>query len=132
MIAGTVFQDTKKPLRLWFRAIWHLTSQKYGANALGLQRVLGLDSYHIAWTWLHKLRRSMVRPGRDRLSGTVQVDEVYIGGAKPVKLGRGAAGKALVVAMVEVKEGKIGRIRSRRVSDASGLSVEGAVEEGIL
>lgn len=131
VIAGTVFQDTKKPLQLWFRAIWHLTSQKYGANALGLQRVLGLGSYHIAWTWLHKLRRAMVRPGRDRLSGTVQVDEVYIGGAKPGKRGRGAAGKALVVAMVEVKESKIGRIRLRRIPDASGPSLEGAVEEGV-
>jgi len=131
VIAGTVFQDTKKPLRLWFRAIWHLTSQKNGANALGLQRVLGLGSYHIAWTWLHKLRRAMVQPGRDRLSGTVQVDEVYIGGAKPGKRGRGAAGKALVVVMVEVKEGKIGRIRLRRVPDASGPSLEGAVEEGV-
>jgi len=65
--AGTIFQDTKKPLRLWFRAIWHLTGQKYGANALGLQRILDLGSYRTAWTWLHKLRRAMVRPGRDRL-----------------------------------------------------------------
>ena len=68
-VAGTIFQDTKKPLRLWFRAIWHITTQKYGANALGLQRVLGLGSYRTAWVWLHKLRRAMVRPGRDRLSG---------------------------------------------------------------
>lgn len=80
VIADTIFQDTKKPLRLWFRAIWHLTSQKYGTNALGLQRVLGLGSYHTAWAWLHKLRRAMIRPDRDRLSGTAQVDEIYIGG----------------------------------------------------
>lgn len=129
--AGTIFQDTRKPLRLWFRAIWHLTSQKYGANALGLQRVLGLGSYQTAWMWLHKLRCAMVRPGRDRLSGTVQVDEAYIGGKKPGKRGRGAAGKALVVVMVEIKEGNIGRIRLRRVPDASGPSLEGAVKEGV-
>lgn len=128
---GTIFQDTKKPLRLWFRAIWHLTSQKYGANALGLQRVLGLGSYHTAWTWLHKLRRAMVRPGRDRLSGTVDVDETYVGGEKPGKRGRGAAGKELVVVMVEVTEGKIGRIRLKRVPDASAPSLEGAVEEAV-
>jgi transposase-like protein len=73
----------------------------------------------------------MVRPGRERLSGTVQVDEIYIGGEKPGKRGRGAAGKALVVVMVEVKEGKIGRIRLRRVPDASGPSLEGAVREGV-
>jgi len=129
--AGTIFQDTRKPLRLWFHAIWHLTSQKYGANALGLKRVLGLGSYETAWMWLHKLRRAMVRPGRDPLSGMVQVDEIYIGGEKPGKRGRGAIGKSLVVIMVELKDGKIGRIRLRRVPDASGPSLEGAVKEGV-
>jgi transposase-like protein len=73
----------------------------------------------------------MVRPRRDRLSGTVQVDEIYMGGEKPGKRGRGAAGKALVVVMVELKEGKTGRIRLRRVPDASGPSLEGAVKEGV-
>jgi len=131
VITGTIFQDTKKPLRLWFWAIWHLTTQKYGANAQGLQRVLDLGCYETAWTLLHKLRRAMVRPGRDRLSGTVQADEIYIGGEKPGKRGRGAADKALVVIMVELKRGKIGRIRLRRVLDASGPSLEGAVKEGV-
>ena len=131
VIAGTIFQDSKKPLQLWFRAIWHLTSQKYGANAMGLQRMLGLGSYRTAWIWLHKLRRAMVRPGRDRLSGTVDVDETYIGGEKPGKRGRGAAGKSLVVVMVEVTEGKIGRIRLRCVPDASATSLEGAVKEAV-
>lgn len=129
--AGTIFQDTRKPLHLWFRAIWHLTTQKYGANALGFQRVLDLGSYRTAWTWLHKLRRAMVRPGRDRLSGTAQVDEIHIGGEKPGKRDRGAEGKALVVVMVEVKEDKIGRIRLRQVPDASGPSLESAVRDGV-
>ena len=71
----------------------------------------------------------MIRPGRDRLSGTVQVDETYIGGEKPGKRGRGATGKTLVVVMVEAKEGKTARIRLRRVPDASGPSLEGAVKE---
>jgi len=91
--------------------------------------VLGLGSYHIAWTWLHKLRRAMVRPGRDRLSDTVEVDETYIGGEKPGKRGRGAAGKVLVVVVVEVTEGKIGRIRLRRVPDASGPSGDRSVKD---
>jgi hypothetical protein len=65
--AGTIFQ----PLVMWLRAMWYVTSQKNGASALGLQRVLGLASYETAWTWLHKLRRAMVRPDRDRLSGCV-------------------------------------------------------------
>jgi len=85
LLAGTIFQDSRKPLRLWFRATWHVTSQKYGANALGLQRVLDFGSYETAWVWLHKLRRAMVRPGRDRLSGRIEVDETFIGGEKPGK-----------------------------------------------
>src|SRR5271166_3588001 len=64
LTAGTVFQDTRKPLRMWFLAMWFITSQKNGVSALGLQRELGLGSYETAWTWLHKLRRAMVRPGR--------------------------------------------------------------------
>lgn len=131
IIAGTIFQDTKKPLRLWFRAIWQLTSQKYGVNALGLQRILGFGSYRTAWTWLHKLRRAMVRPGRDRLSGIVEVDEIYVGGKKPGKRGRGAAGKELVVVLVEVTGERIGRIRFKRVPDASAVSLEGAIKKTV-
>jgi len=95
--AGTLFADTHLPLRLWFEALWHVTSQKSGASALGLQRVLGLGSYRTAWNLLHKLRRAMVRPGRERLQGIVEVDETFIGGPRPGKRGRGAQGKVLVV-----------------------------------
>ena len=127
LTAGTLFHDTHKPLRLWFEAVWYVTNQKSGVSALGLQRVLGLGSYHTAWNWLHKLRRAMVRPGRDRLSGVVEVDEIFIGGERPGKRGRGAAGKALVVLAVQEAEHGIGRIRMRRVADASGESLEPAV-----
>jgi len=129
--AGTIFQDSRKSLRLWFRAIWYVVNQKHGVSALGLQRVLGLGSYRTAWTWLHKLRCAMVRPGRDRLLGTVEVDETYIGGKKPGKRGRGAAGKTLVVVAVEDKGNKIGRIRLRRVADASAASLIPAVQESV-
>lgn len=64
--AGTIFQDTRTPLPTWFRAMWWVTNQKTGVSALGLQRALGLRSYKTAWAWMHKLRRAMVRPGRDR------------------------------------------------------------------
>jgi len=122
--AGTLFHRTRLPLPVWFRAIWHVTSQKYGANALGLQRVLGL-SYETAWQWLHKLRRAMVRPGRDHLAGRVQVDETYVGGRKkPGKRGRGAAGKTLVAIAVEDKGSTgIGRIRLQVLPDASAASL---------
>lgn len=129
--AGTIFQDTKKPLRLWFRAMWHVTSQKYGANALGLQRALGLGSYHTAWAWLHKLRRAMVRPGRDRLAGRIQVDETYVGGKKAGKRGRGAEGKMLVLIMVQERKKGAGRIRLAYVDDASAASLTAAIQTAV-
>lgn len=125
--AGTLFADTHKPLRLWFEAIWYVTNQKSGVSALGLQRVLGLGSYRTAWNWLHKLRRAMVRPGRDRLSGTIEVDETYLGGPKPGKRGRGAGGKSLVLIAAQADGRKIGRIRLARIADASAKSLEQAV-----
>ncbi len=127
--AGTLFHDTHKPLRVWFEAMWYVTNQKSGVSALGLQRVLGLGSYHTAWNWLHKLRRAMVRPSRDRLDGLVEVDEIFIGGERPGKRGRGAAGKALVVVAAQEAEKGIGRIRMRRVADGAGESLEPAVWE---
>ena len=127
--AGTLFHDTHKPLRLWFEAMWYVTNQKSGVSALGLLRVLGLGSYHTAWNWLHKLRRSMVRPGRDRLAGVVEVDEIFIGGEKSGKRGRGAGGKALVLVAAQEDGKRIGRIRLRRVADAAGESLEPAVWE---
>jgi transposase-like protein len=112
--------------------MWHITSQKYGANALGFQRILNLGSYHTAWKWLHKLRRAMVRPDRDELYGTVEVDETYIGGKRSGKRGRGAENKALVVIAVEDKSRDedskgIGRIRLKRVPDASSESLIGFI-----
>lgn len=116
--------------------MWHITSQKYGANALGLQRVLGLGSYHTAWRWLHRMRRAMVRPDRDQLHGMVEVDETYIGGERSGKRGRGAANKVLVVIAVEDKGGSkhrgIGRIRLGRVADASGDSLLGFTQKNVL
>jgi transposase-like protein len=127
--AGTILHRTRKPLRLWFQAMWHITNQKYGANALGLQRVLNLGSYHTAWQWLHKLRHAMVRPNRERLSGMIEVDETYVGGQKPGKRGRGAAGKSLVGIAVEDKgEEGIGRIRLQHLQDASANSLGSFVQ----
>ena len=88
--AGTVFQDTRKP---------------HGASALGLQRVLGLGSYRTAWSWLHKLRRAMVRSGRDRLAGWVEVDETYLGGPEEGAVGRGVQDKVLIVIAAQADGG---------------------------
>lgn len=127
--AGTLFQDTRKPLRLWFQAMWYVTNQKYGVSAIGLGQALGLGSYRTAWMWLHKLRRAMVRPGRDRLQGTVEIDETYVGGQRPGKRGRGAEGKALVLVAAQKDGKRVGRIRLRRIDDASADSLETAIKE---
>ena len=128
--AGTIFHKTHKPLTLWFRAMWHITSQKYGTNALGLQRALGFGSYNTAWQWLHKLRRAMVRPDRDRLTGVVEIDEAYLGGKRAGKRGRGAEGKALVAVAVEDRgTNGIGRIRLKHIEDASADSLEEFIKE---
>ncbi len=131
VLTGTIFQDTKADLRLWFRAMWYVTNQKSGVSALGLQRALGLGSYRTAWTWLHKLRAAMVRPGRDRLAGEVEVDETYVGGPRPGKRGRGAEGKVLVVVAAQVDGRRIGRVRLRRVPDVSAPQLERAVQEAV-
>lgn len=122
--AGTIFERSRKPLRLWFQAMWLVTSQKHGANALGLQRVLGLGSYQTAWTWLHKLRHAMVRPDRERLHGSIEVDETYIGSEGEVKRGKGAENKEIVVIAVELLSPKgFGRVRMRCVPDVSSKSL---------
>lgn len=108
--AGTIFQDTRTPLPVWFRAIWYVTSQKNGASASSIQRILGLRSYQTAWTWLHKLRRAMVRPGRDKLRGRVEVDETFVGG-EDHKAGVWVYQKAVVVIAAEEDGRGIGRIR---------------------
>jgi len=130
--AGTVFERTRSPLKSWFHAMWFVTSQKNGASALGLKRSMGFGSYQTAWTWLHKLRRAMVRPGRARLSGRVEVDETYVGGEEAGVRGRETRTKAIVVIAVEVFEPKgIGRVRMRQVADASAASLTPFVQEAV-
>jgi transposase-like protein len=104
---------------------------RVGISALGLQRVLGFGSYETAWTWLHKLRRAMVRPGRDRLSGSVEVDETYVGGPEEGTRGRQTETKAIVVVAAEKDGNGIGRIRIRRVMDVSGDSLISFVKEAV-
>jgi len=132
--AGTIFQDTRKPLVLWFRAIWQVVSQKNGASAVQVQQILGLGSYVTAWTWLHKLRRAMVRPGRDRLHGRVEVDETYIGGEEQGVDGRYTERKSIVIVAAEEVGPGMGRIRLACIPDCKKKTlhqfVQAAVEKG--
>lgn len=129
VLAGTLFHRTRTPLRLWFLAAWEITSQKYGTNALGLQRVLGLGSYKTAWVWLHKFRRAMVRPDREPLTGLVEVDESYVGGREAGVKGRETVSKAIVAIAAEVEGRRIGRIRLRWVPDLSAPVLQGFVTD---
>jgi transposase-like protein len=113
VLAGTLFHRTRTPLRAWFLAAWEITSRSYGANALGLQRVLGLGSYQTAWSWLHKFRRAMVHPGHDRLNGSIEAGESYLGGERAGVSGRHTLKEAIVAIAVESNGGKIGRVRLR-------------------
>ncbi len=128
--AGTLFDKTRKPLRSWLHVAWEITNAKQGVNALTIQHRLGLRSYQTAWSWLHKFRRAMVRPDRDRLAGEVEVDEAYVGGEETGVRGRQTKTKSIVVMAVGLRGGRrTGRIRLRHVPDVSGKSLVGFVKD---
>ena len=139
VIAGTLFDKTRTPLRSWFAAVWYVTSQKHGVSALGLQRALGLGSYQTAWAMLHRLRRAMVRAGRERLSGIAEVDETYVGGhdVGKTRAPHPDSNKSIVAVAVERLDPKgFGRIRLHCIANASEVSllpfVRDVVEPGSI
>ena len=121
--AGTIFHATRTPLTVWFVAAWHMTSQKHGISALGLKRVLGIGSEQTVWAMLHRFRTAMVRPGRERLGGTVEVDETFLGGPEPGRPGRGALGKTMVEVAVEQDGTRVGRCRLTIIDDAGAAAL---------
>lgn len=129
--SGTIFHRSKLPLVVIFRAIWWMVAQKNGVSAAGIQRILGLGSYRTAWVWLHKFRRLMVFPGRNKLSGKIEVDETLVGGKKSGKRGRGAEGKTLVVIAVEILEKGTGQVRMSIISNASKKALKEFITENI-
>jgi transposase-like protein/ribosomal protein L37AE/L43A len=129
--AGTIFQDTHKPLTMWFRVMWWVCCQKHGASALNLQMVLGLRSYQTAWAWMHKLRRAMVRPGRDMLDGRVEVDETYLGSLEEGHPGRSQNRKALVVVAAQEDGPGVGRVRMRRILNAKTASLHPFIQSAV-
>jgi hypothetical protein len=133
IISGTIFQDTKKPLLLWFHIMWWVVAQKTGVSATNMTDFMGFGSDETSWHWLHKLRRAMVRQGREKLMGIVEVDETYIGGKETGtgKQGRGAEEKSLVVVATECIGKKIGRVRFKIIPEASTENLLPFVEDNI-
>jgi transposase-like protein len=131
--AGTIFHATRKPLLLWFHIIWWVVAQKTGASAYNLADFMGFGSYETAWSWLHKLRRAMVRTNRELLTGTVEVDETFIGGKEKGEgtQGRGAETKSLVVVATECIGKQIGRVRFKIISEASADELSLFINETI-
>ena len=131
--AGTLFDRRRSPLTVWFTVCWMFAAQKDGVSALSVQRALEIGSYQTAWAMLHRLRSVLVRPGRDRLTGTVEVDETYIGGEEPGLAGGRAKGKkALVGVAVEVAEPRgYGRCRMQVVPDGSAASLHRFVTDTV-
>ena len=135
--AGTIFDQTRTPLRVWLAAAWYVTNQKLGVSALGLKRVLGLGSYETAWTMLHRFRRAMVRRERELLKGAVEVDETYLAISDRDKPLSGAGrknktSKILVAIAVEIHQPKgFGRIRLRRIDGDSDACVVPFVQDNI-
>ena len=132
--AGTIFDRTRTPLTVWFTACWLFATQKDGISALSLQRSLEIGSYQTAWAMLHRLRSVLVRPGRERLGGKVEMDETYIGGDEPGRRGRPGAQskKALVgVAVERIEPQGFGRCRMAPLADASADSLRAFLADNV-
>jgi transposase-like protein len=133
ILHGTTFHKTRKPLKVWFQAMWYVTSQKFGGSALGLKRVLGLGSYQTAWSWLHKMRNAMIRPDRELLSGAVEIDETMVGGeSHGGKRGRGAENKHIVIIAIESLNPKgFGRVRMKQIESANSQNLISFITENV-
>ena len=131
--AGTIFDRTRTPLTVWLTVCWMFASAKDGVSALSVQRTLEIGSYQTAWAMLHRLRSVLVRPGRDRLAGAVEVDETYIGGEEPGLAGGRAKGKKVLTGVaVEVHQPRgLGRCRMAPLVDGSAASLHAFVTDHV-
>jgi hypothetical protein len=121
--AGTIFHRSHTPLSTWFAAVWFVTSQKNGVSAQGLKDALGFGSYETAWAWLHKLRRAMVRPDRELLSGVVELDQSFVGGRSTGKRGPSSDKAPVTIAVERDERGRLGRVRLALADQPGGLDM---------
>jgi hypothetical protein len=117
-LAGTLFQDTKLPLNLWFQMIWWFMGQKNGASALSLQQNFGIGSYRTSWSILKKLRLCAVLPTRSQLTGDVEVDQAFLGGVN---------GKEIILIAVEKRGLGSGRLRLKHAKSETAKEIQGFI-----
>lgn len=113
LTSGTLLEKTRKPLKMWFRAAFEISTRRTGVSAKDLQRIMGFGSYKTAWTWLHKLRAAMVRPEREPLGPFVQVDEAFVGG-------KGSPCKELILLAAEAG----GRVRLAHIENNDETTIK--------
>lgn len=130
--SGTILHGAKKPLTVWFKALWWFSTRKAGVNAVALQEMFGLGSYRTAWCWLQKLRTCTIFPDRKSLSGEVEADEFYLGGEHSGKRGRGADHKCKVAIAVERQGHKLGRLRLQVIDDCSSAQLLPFVKSNVI
>jgi Zn ribbon nucleic-acid-binding protein len=111
LTSGTLLEKTRKPFKVWFRAVFEISSRRNGISAKDLERIMGFGSYKTAWTWLHKIRAALVTPNRKRLSKDVEIDEAFVGGKR--------AGKSMVLVATET-DGRL-RLAHALTNDAATL-----------
>ena len=130
--SGTIFHGAKKPLIVWFKALWWFSTRKSGVNALTLQEFLGLGSYRTAWCWLQKLRTCTIFSERKPLSGQIEADEFYLGGKRSGNRGRGADHKCKVAIAVERQGRKLGRLRLQVIDNCSSAQLLPFVKSNVI
>lgn len=142
--AGTIFEDSRTSLQSWFYAIFLFVTTRHGVSGKELQRTLGV-TYKTAWRMGQQIRQLMAKAnGFEALAGHVELDEAYVGGRRPGKRGRGAAGKTIVMGMVErggrtvtevipdVKKATLRDVTLRNVEPGSTVSTDELMSYGLL
>lgn len=129
--AGTIMHRTKQPIPMWLQAAYMVTTHTPGMSALQFQRQVGLSSYQTAFNMLHKLRSAMVKQERTKLSGTVEMDETYIGSEMHGPPGRGAEGKAIVIGAVDLNGKYANRVRLKAIPDVTGATLKKFIQDNI-
>ncbi|MEQ1847488.1 MAG: IS1595 family transposase [Nitrospira sp.] len=120
LTSGTVLEKTRKPFKVWFRAVFEISTRRTGISAKDLQRILGFGSYKTAWTWLHKLRGALVRTEREPLGPFVEMDEALVGG-------KGGPNKELVLLAAEAG----GRVRLAHAENNDATTLKEFADSGI-